>query len=404
MLARRQERLRHDRRGPLRHYRYGLRWFGDFRGAVADVARTFCIDLRYWYPSKAMRFQLVEPDQLKNRDGDTVTYERQRRMAYAAWTFGRTNSANQQAAVMLYVHSQMGDAAPGEVDPSALNPTVASLFDRVSSDSERLHGPYRVAIGGLPSRMTVGTKAEATIRVVAESGAALPNVRLTLSAQGARVPGSIETDEDGVARVELTAADAGEITLSAKTEPLASTLPVYYFPTTPVGARNGQRMLAPDSQRVTGESTSTVGKVRLAVSTVARPGTVLAGRAGTRRRHDLRRPAELSGTRPRGALRPLPRRRPGRLQRRAGVARDLQGVRSRHVHDGGRAAREDRLVRVPGGDPRRRRSRRPDNSLQRPVRARQGRGAAAGDHGHLFTADDARRQHLRPRARNGPRR
>jgi hypothetical protein len=130
-------------------YRYGARWFGDFRGAVADVARTFCIDLRFWYPSKAMRFELVEPDQLKNRDGDTVTYERQRRMAYASWTFGRTNSANQQAAVMLYVHSQMGDALPGEVDPAAISPAVASIFDEVARDSERLHGPYRVTIGGL---------------------------------------------------------------------------------------------------------------------------------------------------------------------------------------------------------------------------------------------------------------
>ena len=62
-----------------------------------------------------------------------------------------------------------------------------------------------------------------------------------------------------------------------RSEPLASTLPVYYFPTTPVGARNGQRMLAPDSQRVTGESSVTVGKVRITVSTVARPGEVLVG-------------------------------------------------------------------------------------------------------------------------------
>jgi Sortase domain len=259
-------------------YRYGLRWFGDFRGVVADAARTFCIDLRYWYPSKAMRFELVEPDELRNRDGDVVTYERQRRMAYAAWTFGRTNSANQQAAVMLYVHSQMGDAAPGEVDPGALNSAVSSIFDRVARDSERLHGPYRVAIGGLPSRMTVGAQATVTIRVLAESGAAVPNVRLGLSGSGlASVPGSVQTDDEGVARVELTAADAGEQTLTARSEPLASTLPAYYFPTTAVGLRNGQRMLAPDAQRITGESSVTVGKVRIIASTVARPGTVLAG-------------------------------------------------------------------------------------------------------------------------------
>ena len=85
------------------------------------------------------------------------------------------------------------------------------------------------------------------------------------------------TDDSGIARMELTAADAGELTLSATSEPLASTLPAYYFPTTPVGARNGQRLLAPDSQRVTGESSVTVGKTRITASTVARPGTVLVG-------------------------------------------------------------------------------------------------------------------------------
>ncbi len=85
------------------------------------------------------------------------------------------------------------------------------------------------------------------------------------------------TDDSGVARVELTAADAGELTLTARSEPLASTLPAYYFPSTPVGARNGQRLMAPDSQRVTGESSVTVGKVRIIASTVARPGEVLVG-------------------------------------------------------------------------------------------------------------------------------
>ena len=156
---------------------------------------------------------------------------------------------------------------------------VRAIFERVARDSERLHGPYRVAIGGLPSRMAVGTKATVTIRVLAESGAAVPKVGLSLSGSGlAGVPGSVETDDSGIARVELTAADAGELTLMARSEPLALTLPAYYFPSTPVGARNGQRLLAPDSQRVTGTSAVTVGKVRIAASTVARPGTVLAGR------------------------------------------------------------------------------------------------------------------------------
>jgi hypothetical protein len=181
---------------------------------------------------------------------------------------------------MLYVHSQMGDAAPGEVDPAALDPAVSRIFDRIAGDSERLHGPYRVVVGGLPSRMTVGAEATVTFRVLAESGAAVPNVRLALSGSGlAGVPGSVETDDNGIARVEVTAAAAGEHTLSARSEPVASTLPAYYFPTTPVAVRNGQRMLAPDAQRVTGGSSVTVGKARIAASTVARPGTILVGQS-----------------------------------------------------------------------------------------------------------------------------
>ena len=122
-----------------------------------------------------MKFALDRADSAaRTATGDVVTFERQRRMAYATWTFGRTNSANQQAAVMLYVHSQMVDAAPGEVDPGAFRSALRSIFERVARDSERLHGPYRVVIGGLPSRMAVGTKATVTIRVLAESGAAAP--------------------------------------------------------------------------------------------------------------------------------------------------------------------------------------------------------------------------------------
>ena len=46
-------------------------------------------------------------------------------MAYAVWAWGRSGKANQQAAVMLYVHGQMGDARPGEVDPDGVSAAVA---------------------------------------------------------------------------------------------------------------------------------------------------------------------------------------------------------------------------------------------------------------------------------------
>ena len=44
--------------GSYRNYRYGVRWFGDYRGAVEDVSGgTFCIDLRFWYPSRVVRLR-----------------------------------------------------------------------------------------------------------------------------------------------------------------------------------------------------------------------------------------------------------------------------------------------------------------------------------------------------------
>src|SRR4051794_38949377 len=37
--------------GYYRVYRYGVRWFGDYRRVVPGGAPGFCIDLRFWYPS-----------------------------------------------------------------------------------------------------------------------------------------------------------------------------------------------------------------------------------------------------------------------------------------------------------------------------------------------------------------
>src|ERR1700759_5820881 len=104
--------------GSYRTYRYGPRWFGDYRGAVPDVSGgTFCIDLRYWYPSKSYGYQAHTTDGLKNRAGKAISTAALRRMSYAVYNYGRTSSATNQSAVMLYVHSLVGDGAPGEVDP-----------------------------------------------------------------------------------------------------------------------------------------------------------------------------------------------------------------------------------------------------------------------------------------------
>lgn len=258
-------------------YRYGLRWFGDFRGVVPNESHTYCIDLRYWYPAARHRFREDTSATLRNRDGETVSLENRRRIAYAIWEHGRTANANQAAAVMLYVHSLMGDARPGEADPSELNAAVQSTFARVTRDAARYHGPYRVALR-LPGSLQVGQKGTATVRVLAASGQALPNFELALEASGASgVPGTVRTNDDGVGSVTFTATSADDVRLTARARGLASTLPRIFRPTTRAAAPNGQRLAIPDSQTVSATRGTAVSKARVVVSSVADPAELLAG-------------------------------------------------------------------------------------------------------------------------------
>jgi sortase family protein len=213
---------------------------------------------------------------LKNRDGETVSLESRRQLAYAVWTFGRTSDPNRQAAVMLYVHSRMGDAAPGEVDPNALGRGIPALYERIAHDADRYHGPYRIDVN-MPTKLAAGQQGAATIRVRAASGVAVPGVGLQLTATNATAPKTATTDPQGVAHVTLTTTTAGEIKLVVRAPGLASTLPVVYAPSTPAAARNGQRIVAPTSQVVTGSGGSSAAKAQVQVTSIATPATVVAG-------------------------------------------------------------------------------------------------------------------------------
>lgn len=262
-------------------YKYGLRWFGDFKGAVPGQPRGFCIDLRYWYPSADYKYREDASGKLVNRDGEAVSLESQRRLAYAVWTFGRSSDPQQQAAVMLYVHSLMGDGRPGEASPDELGTSVRTHFARISSDSAAFHGPYR-AVVSMPAGLKVGAKGSATIRVVAATGKAVPEVKLSLGGSGVGgVPASVTTGESGVVTVPFTATGGANATITARTEAIASTLPRIFTPTTAAARRNGQRLVLPGSQIVSSSGSSGVAKSKLDVSSVAQPAEVVAGGPST---------------------------------------------------------------------------------------------------------------------------
>jgi len=253
--------------------RYGVRWYGDFRGAVPGRSHTFCIDLRFWYASRSYRYTERTAVGLRNKDGSPVPVERMRRLAYALWNFGRSSNPTRQAAVMLYVHQQMGDARPGELDAVRLGSRVAATYREIAQRARRFHGPYRIQTR-LSGKLTVGRPATATVRLLSAGGSAVPNARFTLTARGASgLQSSTAADGGGLATVSFTPT-AVDPTLRLASGPVAAATPRIFVPTRGAGAVNGQRLAAPASD---GVSATIVLSARPLVAThasaeVVRPG------------------------------------------------------------------------------------------------------------------------------------
>jgi len=247
-------------KGSYRTYEFGPRWFGDFRGAVPDVdGATFCIDLRFWYPSKDFRYERRSASGLRNRDGDAIAASDLRRMNYAIWRFGRSDSPTQQAAVMLYVHRLMGDGAPGEVVPSALSAGSRSVYRRIEREAARFAGPYRVR-ATLPDDLVAGREATVEVQVLGAAGRPVPDVEVALSATGAEgLPATVDTGTRGVATVKLTPTDPSTgVRLEARAAALPADLPTLYVPSRRAPARNAQRLVAPAAAAVRVEANAPV--------------------------------------------------------------------------------------------------------------------------------------------------
>jgi hypothetical protein len=264
--------------GFYKNYRYGLRWFGDYMGVVPGLGRGFCIDLGYWYPSAADKYELVTSPGLRTTRGRAILLVERQKMAYAIWAFGRTTNADRQAAVMLYVHSLMGDARPGEIDPAAIGgPTLEAEFSKVATAAARYHGPYRV-VGSVSGPLRPGRRTSADVRVLSATGAGVPGVTVTLSATGASgAPKSVTTDANGSASFGFTPSSSGGVKIAVTARQLASTLPQVYRATVGAAATNAQRLVIPTSQQTSGTIGGTVQKAHLVVTTTAQPTQQLVG-------------------------------------------------------------------------------------------------------------------------------
>jgi hypothetical protein len=268
--------------GQYKTYKFGPRWFGDYRGAIDGVTGpSFCVDLRFWYPSKAYGYERRPIGGLKNRDGRAVPPADLRRMAYALWTEGRTQDKTAQGAVMLYVHRLMGDGAPGEIDPKAVSPAVAARFTRITRNAQRYAGPYKLDVKA-PDTLVAGRADKVTVRVLAASGAAVPGVELKLSGSGAgALPKTVSTGTSGSAAIPVTPDDANAgLKLAVTSADLPSDLPVLYVPTKGAAVRSGQRLVVPASQTVSAKLAAPV-QAQPAVHTQISAGSLEAGGAVT---------------------------------------------------------------------------------------------------------------------------
>jgi hypothetical protein len=264
--------------GYYRVGKYGQRWYGDFRNAIAGVAHAYCIDLRFWYPSAKYAYRENTGASLVSKAGRTVPVESVRRISYAIARFGQTNNPAQAAAVMLYVHSQIGDARPGELDPATAGPGVAALYKRVAADSAAFHGPYRIDLRPSGSLM-VGKAATATVRVLSASGKPLTGIKLAITGDGAH---AVKAREAGEFSVSFTPATTSPH-LTVRAIGLPSTLPRVFVPTTAAAAPNGQRLIAADSQDVAAVIRTAASKRQLAATSTASPSVLAAGETTTDR-------------------------------------------------------------------------------------------------------------------------
>ena len=198
------------------------------------------------------------------------------RMAFALWNFGRSNSTDQQAAMMLYVHGLMGDARPGEVDPSVLGSGVQASYGQIASAAARYAGPYSIQ-ESLPASTGVGSKVQVQLAVRAASGADVPGVNFTVSETGGSGPSDVTSNGSGVAGFTVSAGQPGPLTVAATANGLASALPELYVPTHGAAAASGQRLVVPASATVTTHATSNVSLARLTLTTTATPSTLTLG-------------------------------------------------------------------------------------------------------------------------------
>jgi hypothetical protein len=260
--------------GAYHQYAFGLRWFGDYRGAVPGVSGpTFCIDLNYWFPGRSYKYVQHTVGGLRNRNGTLISAATLSRISYAIWNDGRSNDPTEQSAVMLYVHGQIADAPAAQVARNSIGSAVSADYAKVTAAAAKYAGPYTLSVS-TASRDIAGDPTPATIKVLSASGAAVPDVAFSLNIKGATGPSTATSGANGIATVSLTPTDTSGLSVRATATGLAANAPTLYVPSARAALASGQRLVAPASQTVSGTQTAAVSLITPTVTSAATPATL----------------------------------------------------------------------------------------------------------------------------------
>ena len=291
---------------------YGQRLYGDFKGAIAGIAHSYCIDLRFWYPSAAYKYK--EDTGGRARQPATVQgvpAERQQRIAYAIARFGQTGDPSLASAVMLYVHTQMGDQRPGELDPADAGPAVPALSRAGRARLRRLPRavPDRLPADGVVHRRQ-GRPAP-TVRILSATGTPSRTSRSRVAGDGVHAQQQ-KTSANGTAPDRLHARDDLAAPRASSADGLPSNAPAR------LRAHDGRcrpERPAPDRRRPSQSVSTTLrtaaSKRQIGVTTAASPSVIAIGEAASDKVTISGAEGRLEGDRRRQGLRPLRDARPG---------------------------------------------------------------------------------------------
>lgn len=196
-------------------------WLGSY---LVNGKQVFCVEYEYKAPDTDEQYQPHE--ELMTKWGDPLPADIAADISYLLLRYGDTTDPDQAAALAHLLHSWTAAPRPGHDDLNPANdfrdiaydapfhfeklpPAAQQDVNDLKADAEANRGPWTAQVTAPKDPQTLGTAADWTITVRNENGKGIPNVPITFDLTDATLPdgsakGTVTTDDDGTASVQLT--------------------------------------------------------------------------------------------------------------------------------------------------------------------------------------------------------